>query len=112
MTELDFTLEFRDEADLAPAVRDEMELEVDRRLRALRAGHTDITSAEAAIEKLVTAATPYLYEARVVVYMRPENVVATAKQETEIGALQGALSAVERQVREYRTKLAERWKQP
>ncbi|MFN2283648.1 MAG: hypothetical protein ACK2UQ_04450 [Anaerolineae bacterium] len=44
--------------------------------------------------------------------MLPDSVVAVEKQETEIGALKGALSAVERQVRDYREKLAERWKQP
>jgi len=112
MTELDFTLEFRDEAGLPATVKTEMELEAARRLRVLREGHTDMTSAEVAIEELVSAATPHLYEARVVVYMRPNSVVAVEKQETELGALKGALSAVERQIREYREKLAEPWKQP
>ena len=112
MTELDFTLEFRDEAGLAPAVKNEMQLEAARRLRALREGHTDMTSAEVAIEELAIDATRHLFEARVVVYMRPDSVVAVEKQETETGALKGALSAVERQIREYREKLAESWKQP
>jgi len=112
MTELDFTLEFRDETGLPTTVKNEMELEAARRLRALREGHTDMTSAEVAIEELVSAATSHLYEARVVVYMRPDSVVAVEKQETEVGALKGALSAVERQIREYREELAEPWKQP
>ena len=110
--ELDFTMEFRDEAGLSPSVKNEMQLEAARRLRALREGHTDMTSAEVAIEELAIDTTAHLYEARVAVYMRPDSVVAVEKQQTEMGALKGALSAVERQVREYREKLAESWKQP
>ena len=112
MAELDFTLEFRDEASLPAAVKSEMEQEAARRLRALREGHTDMISAEIAIEELALKTTSYLYEARVVVYMRPDSVVAVEKQETEMGALKGALSAVERQIRDSREKLAEPWKQP
>jgi hypothetical protein len=39
-------------------------------------------------------------------------VAAVEKDETIEGALSGALDAVERQVRERRTKLAEHWKEP
>jgi hypothetical protein len=75
-------------------------------------GHTDIVCAEVAIEELTGDTTPHVYEARVVVYMRPENVVSVEKQETAIGALKGSLSAVERQVRSLREKLGEPWKRP
>jgi ribosome-associated translation inhibitor RaiA len=44
--------------------------------------------------------------------MRPDNVAAVEKGETIEAALNGALAAVERQVREYRNKLRERWKPP
>jgi hypothetical protein len=64
------------------------------------------------MEELTGGTTPHRYEVRVVAYMRPEHVVAVEKQETVEGALKGALNAVERQVRELRDKLRERWKQP
>jgi ribosome-associated translation inhibitor RaiA len=45
-------------------------------------------------------------------YVRPENVVAIEKDDTARGALQGALDAVERQIRELRERRRETWKQP
>ena len=50
--------------------------------------------------------------ARVVVYIRPENIAGVAQDETAEKALRGALQAVERQVRERRDKLREPYKQP
>jgi hypothetical protein len=47
-----------------------------------------------------------------VVYVRPDNVAAVEKGGKAEEALKGALDAVERQVREYRNKLSEPWKQP
>jgi hypothetical protein len=44
--------------------------------------------------------------------MRPDNLASVEKAETDEGALKGALTAVERQVRESREKLRETWKQP
>jgi len=108
----DFAIEFRSEAGLPPSVQAEMRSEAERRLRALLEGHTDMVSGEVAIEELTDDTTPHMYEVRVVVYMRPDSVVAVEKQETAIGALKGSLSAVERQIREYRQKLREPWKQP
>jgi len=112
MTMMDFTLEFRNEVGLPANVKAEMRSEAEKRLYALLEGHTDIVGAEVAIEELTGDTTPHMYEARVVVYMRPESVVAVEKQETAIGALKGSLSAVERQVRQYREKLGEPWKRP
>lgn len=112
MTMMDFALEFRNEVGLPANVKAEMRTEAERWLRALLEGHTDITGAEVAVEELTGDTTPHVYEVRVVVYMRPESIVAVEKQETAIGALKGSLSAVERRVREYREKLRETWKQP
>ncbi len=104
---VDFAIEFRNEVGLPDDVKAEMRSEAESRLWALREGHTDMVSAEVTMEELTGDTTPHLYEVRVVVYMRPESVVGVEKQETAIGALRGSLSAVERQVRQYREKLRE-----
>lgn len=80
--------------------------ELDERIRALAEGHTDITGAAASLEKPAQGrATTPLFEASVVVYVRPTNIAATEKADNPMKALQGALSAIERQVREQRGKL-------
>ena len=56
--------------------------------------------------------TPFLYEVTVVVYSRPEEIAATTKEADPVIALKDTLSAVERQVREKRAKLRDRWKRP
>jgi ribosome-associated translation inhibitor RaiA len=112
MDSQDFRLEFYNEAALSEELELELAAEADRRLRELAEGHTDIIDASVSVEELTGAETPHRYQVRVVVYMRPDNVVAVEKQETVKGALKGALSAVERQVREVRQKLREQWKQP
>lgn len=111
MDELDFTIEFN--SDLEDAQHeDDLFLEADRRLRELAEGHSDIVGANVIVRKPAKAETPPLHEATVVAYTRPNNVVGKEKQESAIGALKGALNAVERQVREKRAKLKETWKQP
>lgn len=107
-----FTFELRNEASLPEAVESELRAEAETRLRRLTEGHTDITGASVSVDELTGGATAHRYEVRVVAYMRPEHVAATEKQETAEGALKGALSAMERQVRELRDKLREHWKQP
>lgn len=111
MDELDFTIEFN--SDLEDAQReDDLFLEADRRLRELAEGHSDIVGANVIVRKPAKAETTPLHEATVVAYVRPNNIVGKEKQGTAVGALKGALSAVERQVREKRAKLKESWKQP
>jgi ribosome-associated translation inhibitor RaiA len=106
---IEFAFEFYTEvADADDALR----LEADRRLRSLTEGHTDITGASVALEELTGETTPNRFQARVVIYMRPDNVASVEKAETAQGALKGALTAAERQVRQARNKLRETWKQP
>lgn len=113
MEELDFTFEFHAEV---PNLRDEFEhelrMEAENRLYALAEGHTDLIGASVVLEQPAHAESAYLYQARVVAYGRPDNTAAVEKDNTPQSALRGALQAVERQVRERREKLAERWKQP
>ncbi len=55
-------------------------------------------------------AEPFLYQARVVVYARPEDIAAVKQDDTIRAALHEALSAVERQVHEKRERLGQPWK--
>ena len=75
-------------------------------------GHTDLIGASVVLEQPAQAESAYLYQARVVVYGRPDHIAAVEKDASLERALRGALDAVERQVRERRAKLAEHWKQP
>jgi ribosome-associated translation inhibitor RaiA len=68
--------------------------------------------ASVALEELTQEETPHVFEARVVAYIKPDNIAAIEKSDSALGALKGALSAVERQVREFRNKLGEPWKRP
>jgi ribosome-associated translation inhibitor RaiA len=110
-TELAFTIEFNAEGlgqDMETALFDE----ADGRLRELARGHNDLTGAAINIRVPAHEETPPLYQVTVVVYARPKQVAATEKRDTPTGALKGALSAVERQIREKRAKLGRRWERP
>jgi ribosome-associated translation inhibitor RaiA len=98
----DFTFEFYSEVpDLDAGLR----ADADNRLRELAAGHTDLVGTSIGVEELTGATTPYRYQARVLVYMRLNDVVAVEKDETAEAALDSALDAVERQIREARARL-------
>lgn len=111
MTGLDFTIEFHSDLD-DPSLEGELMALAEAELRELAAGHSDIIGASVTIRHPARAETPPLHEATVVAYVRPNRVVGKEKQESVVGALKGALKAVERQVREKRDKLRERWEQP
>jgi len=106
MTNIEFSFEFYSEI---PDPEDALRVEAERRLLALTEGHNDLIGASLTMEELTGETTPHRYEASVVVFKRPDNVAATEKAETPEGALKGALSAVERQVRELRDQLRETW---
>jgi ribosome-associated translation inhibitor RaiA len=110
---LDFTFEFHTELpNLREVLENELRAEAEHRLLALAEGHTDLIGASVVLEQPTRAETSYIYQARVVVYGRPDHLAAVEKDNTLESALRGAIDAVERQVRERREKLAERWKQP
>lgn len=111
MTQLDFTIEF--DSDLEDqSLEAELMALAEGELRGLAAGHTDVMGASVTIRHPAKSETPHLSEATVVANVRPNRIVGKEKQESPIGALKGALEAVERQVREKREKLGEPWKQP
>ena len=111
MNELDFTIEFN--SDLEDKSFDQQLMEqAETRLRDLAKGHEDIIGAAVTMRRPAKTETTFLHEATVVAYVRPENVVGKEKHENAVGALKGALDAVERQVRKKREKLRDRWEQP
>ena len=109
MGSLDFHLGFQIEVEY---VEEALIDEVAVRLRELAQGHNDMIGASVALEELTGAETPHVYQARVIAYIKPENVVAVEKGETPELALKGAVDAVERQVRKLREKLGEPWERP
>lgn len=85
---------------------------IEQTIGKLNKGHQDITDAAIALEPEAQNGSVFWFRARVVVYIRPENIAGVAQDETAEKALRGALQAVERQVRERRDKLREPYKQP
>jgi ribosome-associated translation inhibitor RaiA len=111
VNEPDFTIEFNSDLE-NKSFEGQLLSQAEARLRALAEGHTDLIGAAVTIREPAKAETAPLHEATVVAYVRPENIVGKDKQESAIGALKGALDAVERQVRDKRERLRERWKEP
>lgn len=113
MSDQEFTFEFLNEIEnLGEALDERLYSEAETRLRKLQKGHTDLIGAAVSIEQPAKAQTDFVYRARVVVYIRPENMAAAAQAAEPMGALKEALSGVERQVRERRDKLRQSTRQP
>ena len=113
MSNQEFTFEFVNETENLGEVLDErLYTEAETRLRKLQKGHTDLIGAAVSLEEPAKAQTNFVYRARVVVYIRPENMAAAAQAADAMGALKEALSGIERQVRERRDKLRQRTRQP
>lgn len=74
-------------------------------LRKLTKNHQDITGAAIHIKQPAKSNTDFIYDARVVAYVRPENVFASEKHNDPASALRGALDAVARQIREKRERM-------
>jgi len=109
MSRSDFHFEFNKEVSL---LDNSLIVEAEERLRTLAEDHTDMVGAAVAVEELTQEETPHIYQVRVVAYIRPKNIAAVEKADSPDVALNGALEAVEQQVRQKRNKLRERWVQP
>jgi len=101
--EFPFDFEFYNETDLPDA---EYNDKAYNQITEVAEGHNDITGASVSLEELSSEETPHAYQARVVLYVRPTNMVATEKMPSALDALQNALDAVLKQVREKREKLS------
>ena len=98
---IDYNIEVSDAGD-------EFKQETDRRLRELAGSHTDMVGAAVALEKTVDTQSYDLYRVRIVVYMRPQDVVADKQEADPMVALREALDTLETQIRTAREKLAQR----
>jgi hypothetical protein len=106
MSELDFYVEFYIEThDLG----DELLAEAEQRLRAIAENHNDFIGAAISVEEIED---PFLYQARIVAYMRPENIAVIEKRESAQTALKDALLTIEDQIRSERSKRRKVWQQP
>jgi len=95
-----------------PHLKDILESEAESRLRALAEGHTDMVGANVTLEELSHSETPHAYQARVTAFIRPDDIIAVEMAESPEAALDGALVALERQVRQRRDKLRQAWEHP
>ena len=109
MNERRIDFEFFSETD---SLDEPLRVKVAREIRELAADHSDIIGASIGLEELSHAATAHRFEARIVLYMRPDDQAVTEKAETAETAMNGALDAITRRVREYRNKLRQRGRQP
>jgi ribosome-associated translation inhibitor RaiA len=78
----------------------------------LAEGHDDMIGASGAIERVEHQETPHVYQARMVAYIKPDNIVTKEKADNPMAALDQALNALERQVRKRREKRNEPWEKP
>ena len=109
-TELDF--EFYSEDLPNPDLEDDLWAEAWNRVQALARGHDDMIGASAAVERVEHRETPHVFRARVVGFIKPDNIVTVEKGDSPMAALQQALDALERQVRKTREKRSEPWEKP
>jgi ribosome-associated translation inhibitor RaiA len=103
MDAVNFPIEFNNELDDVKKSENEFyTLAVDR-LNKLADGHNDISGAVVNFKQPAGGReTSYIHEVTIVVYMGSHNIAATEKSEQFQSTLDGALDAVERQVRERR----------
>lgn len=88
-------------------IGEEVRNETRQTLEKLAQGHKDIIEASMAIENVAGEETTFLYKARIVLYMRPENMVVVEKGDSIMKTVKQALATVKRQVRKKREKLKE-----
>lgn len=103
----DFHIDFNIETP--EAINESILDETDRRLRALTEDRTDMIGAAVSLEAIAKGENSFLYQARVVAYMRPKQIASVAKNENPRFAIKDALSDLERKIKEYRTRLKETW---
>ncbi len=109
-TELDF--EFYSDDLPTSELEDDLWAEAWERVQALAEGHDDLIGASVAVEREEHRETPHVYRARIVAYIKPNNIVVKEKMEKPMGALQEALAVLERQVHERREQRREPWQKP
>jgi len=108
MSRLDFHFEFHNET---PQLTEGIRTKAEERLQALADNHTDMIGASVAVREVSHDETLHSYEARVVAYIRPENIAAVEKGDALQPTLERAINAVERQILQRREKFRKPWEQ-
>jgi ribosome-associated translation inhibitor RaiA len=109
MSELDFHVDFFIET---PELGDELIAEAEQRLYALAENHKDFIGAAISVEDIAGVEDRFLYQARIVAYMKPENIAVIEKRESAQTAFKDALTTIEDQIRSERNKRGKVWHQP
>lgn len=89
-------------------VGDDFKRETEQRLRELASPHSDLIGAAVALEKVADTQTYDVYRVRILLYIRPQDIVVTDEDSDPMVALREALHTVEEQVRTAREKLAQK----
>jgi ribosomal subunit interface protein len=97
---IDYNIEVSD-------VGEEFKREIEQQLGELARDHTDMVGAAVALEKTADTQSYDLYRVRILVYMRPQDIVVSKQDANPMVALRDALDTLERQIRESREKLAQ-----
>jgi hypothetical protein len=109
VSELDFHIDYFIEV---PDVKEDFIEEISEGLHSLAEGHDDFIGASVTVEEIAGVEDPFIYQARMVAYIRPENIAVIAKRETSETALKEALSTLEDRIREERRTRQQVWKRP
>ena len=104
----EFPIEINSESE---AYTPDLQEKTFERLEQLKGDHTDMVGAAVTVNEIAKGEDAR-FEFKVVVYTRPDRVVASEKSNNIRTAMKGALDAMERQIREKREKLKEHWKRP
>jgi len=103
MNEMNFPVEFNNEIDDVKKSENEFYTLAVNRLSKLAEGHNDISGAVVNLKQPSQGReTSSIYEVTIVAYMGSDHIAATEKGKQISATLDGALDAVERQVRERR----------
>ena len=103
MDALNFPIEFNNELDDVKKSENEFYTLAAGRLSKLAEGHNDISGGVVNFKQPSQGRqTSHIYEVTIVLYMGSEHIAATEKGEQFEATLDGALNAVEHQVRELR----------
>jgi hypothetical protein len=103
LPEFPFDFEFYNETNLPDAEFYEMAYD---QITDAAEGHNDIVGASVSLEELSGAETPHAYQARVVLYVRPDHISSTKVMPSALDALQNTLETAVNQVRKKREKLS------
>lgn len=109
MSELNFHVDFNIEVSNFDT---NLKTEAEQRLRALTENRNDFIGASISVEEIAGVEDSYLYQARIVAYLKPENIAVVEKRETAETALNDALSTIEDRIRSDRDMRGKVWQQP